>query len=97
MVTATWMVEADDVEEAVLAATELLDNGGAAASGDWSVFDPDGTEYEIEWNEPELRDPDDETPTGVFSLDDLTVELAGYELEHAEPLPGTEAEVSMDG
>lgn len=103
MVTATWMVEAEDVEEAVLSATELLDNGGAAASGDWSVFDPDGTEYEIEWNEPELRDPDDETPTGVnpFEGEDYSewtdAELAEYGLERREPLPGTEVEVSMDG
>ena len=68
MVTATWLVQANDVEEAVLEASELLDNGGAAASGDWSVFEPDGdgyVEYEIEWNEEELRDPDDETPTGI--------------------------------
>ena len=68
MVTATWMVKANDVEEAVLAASALLDEGRAAGQGDWSVFEPDGDEwieYEIEWNEEELRDPDDESPTGV--------------------------------
>ena len=68
MVTATWMVKATDVETAVLAATDLLDSGGAAASGDWSVFEPAGDEwieYEIEWNEDELSDPDDDTPSGI--------------------------------
>ena len=68
MVTATWMVKANDVEEAVLAASALLDEGRAAGQGDWSVFEPDGDEwieYEIEWNEEELPDPDDQTPSGI--------------------------------
>ena len=66
VVTATFNIRAGSIEDAVLRVTEMLDAGLAVSPETmWSVFEPDGTEYEIEWNEDELLDPDDDTPSGT--------------------------------
>lgn len=71
VVTATFNVRAASIEDAVELVTQMLDEGRAVSPETaWSVFEPDGTEYEIEWNEDELLDPDDDTPSNV----DHTVE-----------------------
>lgn len=70
IVTATFNVRAATLEDAVERVTQMLDEGRAVSPETaWSVFEPDGegglTEYEIEWNEDELRDPDDDSPSGT--------------------------------
>lgn len=93
MITATWMVKGKDVEEAILGVSALLDEGKAAGA-DWSVFEPSGdewVEYEIEWNEEELRDPDDQSPSGlVFEVGDYGDEFGEAEVEGAIILPEKE-------
>ncbi len=65
VVTATFNVHAASIEDAVERVTEMLDAGRAVSPETmWSVFEPDGTEYEIEWNEDELPDPDEDNPSG---------------------------------
>lgn len=74
IVTATFNVRAASIEDAIEHVTQMLDEGRAVSPETaWSVFEPDGTEYEIEWNEDELLDPDDDTPSGTdHSVEEYT-------------------------